>query len=207
MTTLEHSTDLTTSPAQGRLARRKARTSAAILDAATRLFTEQGYDATSIQQVAQESNIGVGTLYGYFDSKAHLFRAVLTRQWNTALDQYVATVDTSAPILDQAVAAVNALAEYIRADRRLLRAAFALRDEFPKEDAVFAGQILGKLARLIERGIAEGSIGPVPAHATAGVLMSSTVLAMLHIGPWHHNPDDDQTIHDLEHLARRLLRP
>ena len=43
----------TVAPAPGRLERRKARTRAAIISAASKLFHERGYEDTSIQQIAE----------------------------------------------------------------------------------------------------------------------------------------------------------
>ncbi len=71
--------------APGRLERRKARTRAAIIDAATALFHERGFEETSIQQIAERADTGVGTLYGYFGSKDQILREVLHLARNEAL--------------------------------------------------------------------------------------------------------------------------
>lgn len=51
-----------------------------IIDKATRLFIEQGYPATSIEQVAAAAGSGKQTIYRRFGSKEGLFQAVLKRQ-------------------------------------------------------------------------------------------------------------------------------
>ena len=48
-----------------------------ILDTATRLFKEQGYAATSIEQIASLSGSGKQTIYRRFVTKELLFQAVL----------------------------------------------------------------------------------------------------------------------------------
>ncbi|MDR3637051.1 MAG: TetR/AcrR family transcriptional regulator [Isosphaeraceae bacterium] len=50
-----------------------------ILDAATLLFAEQGYDATGTQDLAEKLQVGKGTLYRYFPSKRDLFLAAVDR--------------------------------------------------------------------------------------------------------------------------------
>ena len=50
-----------------------------ILDAATAQFLEQGYGATSIEQVARAAGISKRTFYARFPDKAALFAAVLHR--------------------------------------------------------------------------------------------------------------------------------
>lgn len=51
----------------------------AILDAAERLFADQGYDVTSLSQVGQAAGVSRGTPGYFFGSKADLYRAVLER--------------------------------------------------------------------------------------------------------------------------------
>ena len=57
--------------------RNPTRTREAILDAAERLFAEQGYEATSLSQVGQEAGVSRGTPGYFYGSKADLYRAVL----------------------------------------------------------------------------------------------------------------------------------
>lgn len=45
------------------------RTRAAILHAALDLFAEQGFDLTTMEQIATDSQIGIATLYRYFPTK------------------------------------------------------------------------------------------------------------------------------------------
>jgi AcrR family transcriptional regulator len=50
-----------------------------ILEAAERLFLEQGYMATNMESVARAAGVGKATLYVYFAGKAELLRAVIAR--------------------------------------------------------------------------------------------------------------------------------
>jgi len=49
-----------------------------IVDAACKLFTEQGYEVTSMDKVAAEANVSKRTVYSYFESKEHLFCTVMS---------------------------------------------------------------------------------------------------------------------------------
>lgn len=49
----------------------------AILDSAFELFSERGYHATTLQDIAARARIGVGTVYSYLPSKIHLLYAVV----------------------------------------------------------------------------------------------------------------------------------
>ncbi len=48
----------------------------AILDSAHDLFSERGYHATTLTDIAELAGTGVSSLYSYFPSKIHLFYAV-----------------------------------------------------------------------------------------------------------------------------------
>ena len=50
--------------------RKKARTRAAIQSHALRLFREQGYDATTVQQIIEEVEVSASTFFRYFPTKA-----------------------------------------------------------------------------------------------------------------------------------------
>jgi TetR/AcrR family transcriptional regulator len=69
-------------PAQADRIRNPERSRAAILDAAERLFAEQGYDATSLNQVGAAAGVSRGTPGYFFGSKADLYQAVLERAFS-----------------------------------------------------------------------------------------------------------------------------
>ena len=50
---------------------------AALLATATRAFAERGYEASSVNDVARDAGVSVGTLFKYFPDKAALLEAVL----------------------------------------------------------------------------------------------------------------------------------
>jgi AcrR family transcriptional regulator len=52
--------------------RKKAKTHRAIENAALELFAEQGYDATTLEQIADRAQVSITTIYRFFPSKAHV---------------------------------------------------------------------------------------------------------------------------------------
>jgi AcrR family transcriptional regulator len=62
------------------------RSRAAILDAAERLFAEQGYDVTSLTQVGAAAGVSRGTPGYFFRSKQELYQAVLDRSLSEVRD-------------------------------------------------------------------------------------------------------------------------
>jgi AcrR family transcriptional regulator len=59
----------------------------AILDSAFDLFSERGYHATTLQEVAEFAGVGVSSLYSYFPSKLHLLYAVFEPWFKDAFEQ------------------------------------------------------------------------------------------------------------------------
>jgi AcrR family transcriptional regulator len=78
-----------------------------LLGAATRAFARDGFEATSLDDVAEEAGISKVLLYRHFDSKADLYRAVLDR----SLKLLEASVGTDRFTTESIGALVRAAAE------------------------------------------------------------------------------------------------
>ncbi len=59
---------------------RSVETFNAILEAAGKLFSEQGYEETTTHQIAAAAGVSVGALYRYFDGKQAILKEVYTRE-------------------------------------------------------------------------------------------------------------------------------
>lgn len=57
--------------------RQRAETRAAVVDAATRLFVERGYAATSVAKIASDAEVSAETVYAVFGTKRDLLQAVV----------------------------------------------------------------------------------------------------------------------------------
>jgi AcrR family transcriptional regulator len=69
---------ITTVPTEGRNARRKERTRAALVRAAQELLADgRGHDA-SIKTITELADVGFGSFFNYFDNKTELFDAAIT---------------------------------------------------------------------------------------------------------------------------------
>lgn len=64
--------------------RRGARTRERAQQVALRLFTEQGYEATTLRQIADELGINKASLYYYFDGKEAIVQSLLDQRGDEA---------------------------------------------------------------------------------------------------------------------------
>jgi AcrR family transcriptional regulator len=147
--------------------RKKERTRQALIDAAGRLFAEQGYERTTVADIAAAADIGTRTFFSYFASKEELVfpeadarvqatldaiaeRApgdgpadVLLRALGGVGDEIVSPMAGLRLRLIQTVPAVRGRALQIQADaqREIAR---HLREAFPQElDEVSAAALVG----------------------------------------------------------------
>jgi AcrR family transcriptional regulator len=72
--------NMNTSSSTRRLRHREADL-AGLLEAAERVFSEKGYHATSIRDIAREAGFSVGGVYQFFPSKDDLYLRVVESQW------------------------------------------------------------------------------------------------------------------------------
>ncbi len=165
--------------------RRKAARPGEIAAAALALFSEQGFAATRMQDVAARAGIAKGTLYLYFPTKEELFFAVVREALLprlAAVEAWVAGQVGPAPevlrgLLVQApgmgrggVAAIPRLVLSEAGRNRAIARFYA-------EEVVARGMRV--VAGILERGMARGEFRAVDAPAMAPVVFAPVLLAML----------------------------
>nr|WP_320130926.1 helix-turn-helix domain-containing protein [uncultured Holophaga sp.] len=63
--------------ASDRVSRKRSQTRIRLLKAAYEVFSRQGLDATTIQEITERADVGLGTFYNYFASKEEIATRVL----------------------------------------------------------------------------------------------------------------------------------
>lgn len=92
----------------GRVQKRQIRTRARLIEAAHDLMSEHGVDATTIQQITAEADVGFGTFYSYFDSKDDIAAQVLDCVIHT-LGQRNRAANVEAGITDPVLVIANSV--------------------------------------------------------------------------------------------------
>ncbi len=119
---------------------------------AARLFAEQGYAATSIQDIVQEAGYSIGAFYGHFTSKQELATTI----WADIMVADVQETASHALQIEKRADFIDYLVEHAQAirDNTLLEALAphcALSQELQQEISEQAKQYLAMLVQTIRR--------------------------------------------------------
>ncbi len=159
--------------------RKKARTRAALREHALRLFRDQGYTATTVEQIAAAAEVSPSTFFRYFPTKEDL---VLQDDMDTRM---IEALEQQPPDLG-AVAAVRAatkqvFASYTAADMDVIRETIRLAMTVPEvraramdEFARTIGAVAEAVARRAGRPADDLAVRTV-AGAIIGVIMAITL--------------------------------
>jgi AcrR family transcriptional regulator len=80
---------------------KKQKTKQAILDAAITLFSTNGFENTSIEELAKVAGVGKGTIYGYFQTKKEILYAFCEYELDQIHKELANRANPDGPILEQ----------------------------------------------------------------------------------------------------------
>ena len=80
---------------------KKKKTRRAIMDAAIKLFSEKGFENTSVDELAKTAGVGKSTIYGYFHTKNEIFLAFCEDEIDFAFKELAQKRDADAPLKEQ----------------------------------------------------------------------------------------------------------
>jgi AcrR family transcriptional regulator len=88
---------------------KRQRTRAALLDAARDLTRENGFERTSLQDIAQRAGMTTGAIYGNFKNRDDLYMALAERQWGAIRPVFApgsSFADKMAAVAEAVIAAI-----------------------------------------------------------------------------------------------------
>lgn len=92
---------------------------AEILAAALEVFAERGFQAARLEEVARRAGVSKGALYLYFETKADLFRAVVTEAISPNIERVKAMASAAVPFETAARMGLGLMARTLVVDRRI----------------------------------------------------------------------------------------
>ncbi|MFD7238657.1 TetR/AcrR family transcriptional regulator [Streptomyces syringium] len=178
-----------------------------LLAAATRLFADQGYDRTSVQEIVEAAGVTKGALYHYFGSKDDLLHEVYARVLRLQQERLDAMAGSDAPVerrlRDAAADVVVTTIENLDDTKIFFRSMHHLAPEKDKQVRAERRRYHERFRALVEEG------------QRAGVFSTATPADLVvdyHFGSVHHlsswyRPDGPLSPQQVaEHLADLLMR-
>lgn len=152
-----------------------------ILAAAEECFARHGYEATGVAEICQRAGVSKGAFFHHFPTKQAVFLALLER-WLTGLEQRLEGLRLGAPTVPEALLR---MAEMARQVFEVARGRLPIFLEFLSQAAhdpkVWQATITpyrryrAFFARLMEAGVAEGSLRPVDPEVAANAILSMAI--------------------------------
>lgn len=178
--------------------RRKEARPDEILDAALQLFTEKGFSATRMIDVAKAAGISKGTLYLYFENKEVMFREVVQQRITPHIDQVELLLDefqgTQADLLRHMI---NAwwMAVACTSLSAIPKIIVSESGNFPELAEYFTRTVVVRsrnlFSKVISRGMLNGEFELYESETVARLVIAPLVQATI----WMHSlkPYDDET--------------
>ncbi len=161
-----------TTNSTNRWARRKVRTRRRLMKAGETLFRDRGFDATTVEEVAEAADVAKGTFFNYFASKETLLGALLIERTQAILDD-PPDEGLSSPARIRALleALREALAPYVDLFPRMF--AYAVAHPQTSHPAAERPALWQALAEMVQDGQEAGTFREDLDPHVAGLLLST----------------------------------
>jgi len=150
-----------------------------LFDAATNLFRELGYEATSHADISAEANIGRTTFYEHFSSKEDLLIQLVQRDLPVLIDEMLAEVDHDLPADERLRALTIRFVEFVGTDHLgLILHTEVLRLSEEAQTAIGASHraLSNEVMDIYRTGVASGVFAALPGPVI-GRLIQETMMA------------------------------
>jgi AcrR family transcriptional regulator len=200
-------------PAVSRRERGKADKMRRIIAAGQKLFTRQGFDGTTVQQIADEADVAVGTLFLYISDKSELLLRLFYSATAEELEPAIRRMKASRKFLPGVRRFLEDLHAPYEKDRELAKVYFrevlfhkgGARAEVDKQ----SGEIMVAMAEAIARAQARGEIAKTVDPSLGALHFYAIFHAMLafHLTDCLPNTTPSQTLNALLQSAWQGMAP
>ena len=157
-----------------------------ICAAALAVFTEKGFAAAKLDEIAKRAGVSKGTLYLYFKDKEELFRAVVRDNVSPNIDQVRDTILAAdipfAQIVPMFLARLSSVAGTVPLGA-VVKMVIGESGNFPELARVWHDQVVSKalavLVALIEKAQAKGEVRPGDPRFHAFTLMGPMLMGII----------------------------
>jgi AcrR family transcriptional regulator len=149
-----------------------------ILDAALAVFTDKGFDAARVDDIAATASLSKGAVYLYFDSKEALLRGLIEREVAPAAQRLRSLADAGVDDPKATLRLVVVVATQLLADPRIFATPRLVLSVAPRfsEIAEFyrrrvVDEAIGAISALHRKGVEKGVFRDVDSEAAARMVM------------------------------------
>jgi AcrR family transcriptional regulator len=189
--------------ALGRRERRKQADREAVLDAASKLFAEHGYNEAGMAEIAAASGFSVGKLYTIFRNKEDLFACLVQERMRGLEESSARAVDPSAPVLVQLRQRCRAALDFYVGDPHFSR---IFLHEYPAQADGIIQQETQRHFRIIRdcliRAIEVGELTGEDPDVLSAVI-NGMITSLIDLDVMRSRPSDPVRI--MQHLERFIL--
>ncbi|PFE05333.1 TetR/AcrR family transcriptional regulator [Bacillus cereus] len=173
-----------------------------IVNIATKLFLNKGYQIVSMDDVAKECDVTKATVYYYYATKADLFTDTMVQMMVRIRENMYRILSSNKPLKERLldVAKIHLTATMDIDIKSFMRdAKISLSDKHLKQMQDAEDKMYEVLAQTIDKAIQEGEI---PKRHT--LLSAHAFVALLYVGDYK-DVDQNPLIPDIEDLAQQIV--
>jgi AcrR family transcriptional regulator len=144
-------------PSRPTRAEKQAQTKTRLVEAAAHVFARRGYQAASVEEIAEQAGYSHGAVYSNFAGKEELFLAVFEQYMSQRIAEVTAATSTEAPFPERARAAADQWMRRFTEDREtfLLHLEFMIHAARNPKLSKQLGKRMAALRLELERRLSE----------------------------------------------------
>ena len=154
-----------------------------ILDAALAVFTDKGFDATRVDDIAAAAKLSKGAVYLYFDSKEALLRGLIEREVAPIAHRLRALADSGEADPKETLRLLVTAATELTSNARMFatpKLVLSVAPRFSKIAKYYRKRVIdeaiGAISSLHRKGVASGVFREVDSDAVARMVMGPILI-------------------------------
>jgi len=182
----------------------------ALIDAATAVFAERGYDAATTREIAERAGCSEGLIHRYFGGKRGLLRAVLRDRSATVVEEFAAAIPECDDPFDEVHAILREYLLTLTTNEQSVRVHLGCALIDPEIGVEIGTLLEDRRAALVRerlaRHVARGTLAPDTDIAGIASAISGIGFAAGFIGAVVFQRPRDEIERTLETFARAIVR-
>lgn len=148
-----------------------------IINAAVVVFSQKGFYAATVEEIALEAGVGKGTVYEYFNSKKDLFQKMVMETSSSYFENLDSLIEEKGTVLEKLKLILECHLKFLKEHKEMAGIIMAEHNIFSGELKQWMSKMQQKkfqvLKNLVEEGIAGGEFRKMDSHFAANMISAS----------------------------------